>query len=161
MRTCGNSPPWPIGRCLWAPTSALTRKALIRYDYRALIAAVAPFADYAVINISSPNTKGLRDLQGEAQLRAILAAVVEVERRPPILVKIAPDLSDDGIASVVETCVSFGVQGLIVGNTTITRPAGLRSAFAGEAGGLSGVPLFQLANKALARAFLAARGDWH
>jgi dihydroorotate dehydrogenase len=128
------------------------------HDYRALIAAVAPFVDYAVINVSSPNTPGLRDLQGEAQLRAILAAVVEVANRPPVLVKIAPDLSPDVIAAVVETCVAFGVQGLIVGNTTIARPATLGSPRAGEAGGLSGVPLFALSNAVLARAFLLARG---
>ena len=127
-------------------------------DYPALITAVAPHADYAVINVSSPNTPGLRDLQGETQLRAILGAVAEVPNRPPILVKIAPDLSPDGIAAVVETCVALGVQGLIVGNTTISRPAGLRSAHASEAGGLSGVPLFALSNAVLARAFLLARG---
>lgn len=127
-------------------------------DYPALIAAVAPHADYAVINISSPNTPGLRDLQGEARLRAILAAVSELPDRPPILVKIAPDLSPDGLAAVVETCVTQGIQGLIVSNTTITRPAGLRSPHASEAGGLSGVPLFALSNAVLARAFLLARG---
>jgi dihydroorotate dehydrogenase len=127
-------------------------------DYKALIAAVAPHVDYAVINVSSPNTPGLRDLQGEAQLRAILVAVAEVAERPPILVKIAPDLAPDGIASVVETCVAHGVQGLIVGNTTITRPAGLRSSAASETGGLSGKPLFALSNAVLARAFLLARG---
>jgi len=127
-------------------------------DYPALIAAVAPHADYAVINISSPNTPGLRDLQGEAQLRAILTAVAAVANRPPVLVKVAPDLSPDGLAAVVETCVAHGVQGLIVGNTTIARPAGLRSPHAHQAGGLSGVPLFALSNVVLARAFLLARG---
>ena len=127
-------------------------------DYPALIAAVAPHADYAVINISSPNTPGLRDLQGEAQLTAILAAVAAVPNRPPVLVKVAPDLSRDGLSAVVETCVAHGVQGLIVGNTTITRPPGLRSAKAGETGGLSGVPLFALSTAVLARASLLARG---
>ena len=127
-------------------------------DYPALIAAVAPHVNYAVINVSSPNTPGLRDLQGEARLRAILAAVSQVPDRPPIVVKIAPDLAPDGIAAVVESCVAHGVQGLIVGNTTITRPAGLRSPQAKEAGGLSGVPLFALSNGVLARAFLLARG---
>jgi dihydroorotate dehydrogenase len=127
-------------------------------DYPALIAAVAPHADYAVINISSPNTPGLRDLQGEARLSAILAAVSEIPRRPPLLVKMAPDLSDDAIAAVVDTCVTHGVQGLIVGNTTIARPAGLRSPHASETGGLSGKPLFGLSNAVLARAFLLARG---
>jgi dihydroorotate dehydrogenase len=127
-------------------------------DYPALIAAVAPHVDYAVINVSSPNTPGLRDLQGEAQLRTILEAVAEVPNRPAILVKIAPDLSPDGIAAVVETCATRGVQGLIAGNTTITRPSGLRSPHASELGGLSGAPLFALSNKVLARAFLLARG---
>lgn len=127
-------------------------------DYPGLVAAVAPHVDYAVINVSSPNTPGLRDLQSEAHLRAILAAVAAVPDRPPILVKIAPDLSDDGIAAVVEACVTHGVAGLIAGNTTITRPAGLCSPHAREPGGLSGVPLFALSNRVLARAFLLARG---
>ena len=127
-------------------------------DYPALVAAVAPHADYAVINISSPNTPGLRDLQGEAQLRAILAAVASVPNRPPVLVKIAPDLSYEGLAAVVETCVAQGVQGLIVGNTTISRPPGLHSPHAKETGGLSGAPLFALSNQVLARAFRLANG---
>jgi dihydroorotate dehydrogenase len=127
-------------------------------DYPALIAAVAPHADYAVINVSSPNTPGLRDLQGEAHLSSILSAVARIANRPPVLVKIAPDLSRDGLAAVVETCVSHGIEGLIVGNTTITRPEGLRSPHAGEPGGLSGAPLFALSTAVLARAFLLARG---
>ncbi len=127
-------------------------------DYPALIAAVGPLVDYAVINVSSPNTPGLRDLQGEAQLQAILAAVAAVEHRPPVLVKIAPDLSLDGLAAVVETCVAQGVQGLIVGNTTLSRPAGLQSPAASEAGGLSGRPLQALSTAILAHAFLLARG---
>jgi dihydroorotate dehydrogenase len=127
-------------------------------DYPALIAAVAPHVEYAVINVSSPNTPGLRDLQSEARLGEILEAVATVENRPRILVKIAPDLSYDGLAALVETCVTHGVQGLIVGNTTITRPPGLRSLSAAEAGGLSGAPLFALSNVVLARAYLLARG---
>jgi dihydroorotate dehydrogenase len=127
-------------------------------DYPALIQAVGSLVDYAVINVSSPNTPGLRDLQSEAQLRAILQAVGTVAGRPPIMVKVAPDLSPDGLASVVETCVEEGVQGLIVGNTTITRPAGLKSPHAAQAGGLSGLPLQPLATAMLARAFLLARG---
>jgi dihydroorotate dehydrogenase len=127
-------------------------------DYPALIEAVGPLVDYAVINVSSPNTPGLRDLQSEVQLRSILRAVRAVEPRPPILVKIAPDLSRDGIAAVVETCVEEGVAGLIVGNTTISRPPGLRSRHAREAGGLSGLPLQSLSTSVLARAFLLSRG---
>jgi dihydroorotate dehydrogenase len=127
-------------------------------DYPALIGAVGKLVDYAVINVSSPNTPGLRDLQSETQLRAILQAVGTVAGRPPILVKIAPDLSRDGLASVVETCLEQGVQGLIVGNTTISRPAGLKSPHANQAGGLSGLPLQPLSTTMLARACVLARG---
>ena len=128
-------------------------------DYPDLIAAVAPHADYVVINVSSPNTPGLRDLQGEERLRAILTAITAaVPGHPPLLVKVAPDLSDDGLAAVVETCVTAGVAGLIISNTTISRTPGLRSRHAGQAGGLSGAPLFHLSNRLLARAFLLSRG---
>jgi dihydroorotate dehydrogenase len=128
-------------------------------DYPRLIAAVAPHVDYAVINVSSPNTPGLRDLQGEAQLRAILGAVAaHVPQRPPVLVKIAPDISEAALAALVETCVAEDVQGLIVSNTTISRPLGLHSPLAHEPGGLSGAPLFALSTAVLARAFLLARG---
>jgi dihydroorotate dehydrogenase len=127
-------------------------------DYPAMIEAVRSLVDYAVINVSSPNTPGLRDLQTEARLRSILQAVRAVSEQLPILVKIAPDLSAGGLASVVETCVEEGVQGLVVGNTTIGRPAGLKSHQAVEAGGLSGMPLQALSTAMLARAFLLARG---
>jgi dihydroorotate dehydrogenase len=127
-------------------------------DYPALVATVAPFVDYVVINVSSPNTPGLRDLQGEERLREILVAVAAVTPRPPILVKIAPDLSDEGLCGVVETCVAQGVAGLIVGNTTVSRPQGLGAPHRDQAGGLSGAPLFPLSTMMLARAFLLARG---
>jgi dihydroorotate dehydrogenase len=127
-------------------------------DYQMLVEAVRSLVDYAVINVSSPNTPGLRDLQSEAQLRSILQAVANVADGLPILVKIAPDLSPDGLAAVVETCVEEGVQGLIVGNTTISRPVGLRSVHARQTGGLSGLPLQRLSTGMLARAFLLARG---
>ena len=127
-------------------------------DYPAMVAAVGKLADYVVINVSSPNTPGLRDLQGEQQLQAILTAVAALPLRVPILVKVAPDLSIDGLAGVVETCVANGVQGLIVGNTTISRPASLISPLACETGGLSGVPLLALSTAMLARASQLSRG---
>ena len=128
-------------------------------DYAALVGAVAPHADYIVINVSSPNTPGLRDLQDEARLAAILGRVAAaVPDRPPLLVKLAPDLSDDAVAGVVETCVAGGVQGLVVCNTTIARPAGLRSRHQGEAGGLSGAPLMQPSTALLARVAGLAAG---
>ena len=128
-------------------------------DYPALVAAVAPHVDYAVINVSSPNTPGLRDLQQEAQLRAILRAVArDVPQRPPLLVKLAPDLSIAALESVVQTCIAERIDGLIVSNTTLTRPVGLRSRHAVQAGGLSGAPLFALSTTMLARAATLARG---
>lgn len=127
-------------------------------DYPALIRAVAPLVDYAVINVSSPNTPGLRDLQSEAQIRAILAAVNAVAERPPIVVKIAPDLSPGGLADLIEACADNGVSGLIVSNTTVSRPTGLRSPHAQQAGGLSGVPLRAMSTRMLARAYRLARG---
>ena len=124
-------------------------------DYPALIAAVAAHADYIVINVSSPNTPGLRDLQGEARLRSILGAVgAAVPLRPPLFVKLAPDLAPETIRTVVETCIASGVQGLIISNTTIARPKTLRSAQAIQAGGLSGAPLFAASTEVLR---LAAR----
>lgn len=128
-------------------------------DYTRMVAAVAPYADYVVINVSSPNTPGLRDLQGEAQLRGILAAIAAaVPRRPPLLVKLAPDLSEEGLEAVVEAAVAHGVDGLIIGNTTIDRPESLRSAARGEAGGLSGPPLLARSTRLLARAHRMAAG---
>ncbi|MGI4952332.1 MAG: quinone-dependent dihydroorotate dehydrogenase [Janthinobacterium lividum] len=128
-------------------------------DYPVLIAAVAPHADYVVINVSSPNTPGLRDLQGEVQLRQILRAVREqVPERPPLLVKVAPDLSVAGLEAVVQAAVETGVEGLIVANTTIARPDTLRHAHAGETGGLSGAPLLERSTAMLARAHRLAGG---
>ncbi|GAC1484420.1 MAG: hypothetical protein NVS2B11_10100 [Acetobacteraceae bacterium] len=126
-------------------------------DYPRLVAAVSPFVDYVVINVSSPNTPGLRDLQGEAALARILAAIhATVERRPPLLVKVAPDLSEAGLAAVVETAVAHAADGLIVANTTVARPSTLRSPHRGEAGGLSGPPLMAPSTRVLARAHALA-----
>jgi dihydroorotate dehydrogenase len=128
-------------------------------DYPALVAAVAPYADYVVVNVSSPNTPGLRDLQGEAALGGILRAIAAaVPQRPPLLVKVAPDLSEAGLEAVVQTVIEAGGQGLIVANTTLARPAGLRGAHAGEAGGLSGPPLLDPSTRMLAQAARLAAG---
>ena len=128
-------------------------------DYPALVAAVTPFADYVTINVSSPNTPGLRDLQGEARLRAILQAITAtVPVRPPLLVKLAPDLSDEGLEAVVATAVAEGAAGLIISNTTIARPPELTGHNASQAGGLSGAPLFARSTHMLARAHRLAGG---
>ena len=127
-------------------------------DYPLLAAAVARYADYIAINVSSPNTPGLRALQDQTHLRRILTAVSQVPNLPPVLVKLAPDLSERELAAAVESCAEIGAAGLIISNTTTTRPAGLRSSHAREAGGLSGAPLFARSTAMLARAFLLAKG---
>ncbi len=128
-------------------------------DYPSLVAAVTPYADYVTINISSPNTPGLRDLQGEARLRGILQAIVaKVPVRPPLLIKLAPDLADDGLEAVVETAVTCGVEGLIISNTTIRRPAAFGGLNALQVGGLSGAPLFERSTAMLRLASRLARG---
>ena len=130
-------------------------------DYPALYAAVAPHADYVTVNVSSPNTPGLRDLQGEERLASILDAIAATRatlpRTPPLLVKIAPDLADDALGPIVQACLTRGVAGLIVSNTTIARPA-LRSPHATEAGGLSGAPLFAPSTAMLRKVHRIARG---
>ena len=113
-------------------------------DYPMLVSAVARHVDYITINVSSPNTPGLRDLQGEAKLRAILRAIHKsTPICPPLLVKIAPDLGDAGLEGVVAAAIDEGASGLIVSNTTIARPPDLGSHNALQSGGLSGAPLFR------------------
>ncbi len=134
-------------------------------DYAEAIRQSAALADYLTVNVSSPNTPGLRDLQAADQLDGLLDAVVEARdavtketARPPILLKIAPDLSRDMVSEILDIAVARRVSGVIVANTTITRPAGLKSQNSGEAGGLSGAPLFALSTQVLAWAHIAAAG---
>lgn len=128
-------------------------------DYPTLAASIAPLVNYIVVNVSSPNTPGLRDLQSVPRLGALLPAIAgRIQSGPPLLVKLAPDLPLDALPALVRVCVDSGVQGLVISNTTIARPAGLRSIRARESGGLSGQPLFAPSTAMLARAFLLARG---
>ena len=124
-------------------------------DYAALVQCFAPLADYLVINVSSPNTPGLRDLQAEHALAAILAALPRA--RPPLLVKLAPDLADAALEPTIAVCIAAGVDGLVISNTSLARPD-LRSAHARQTGGLSGAPLFDRATRMLARAYRIATG---
>lgn len=111
-------------------------------DYPALIGRVKHYVDYIVLNLSSPNTPGLRALQGAERLTELLGAISAAHAtRPPLLIKLAPDLSEDEIGPIVEAAIAGGAQGLIISNTTLARPADLKSRFASEAGGLSGRPL--------------------
>jgi len=123
-------------------------------DYRIAVARLAPFADYITLNISSPNTPGLRDLQAGDNLRRTIAAgragMADAGRTVPLFVKVAPDLEDGDIEAICATAAAEGIAGLIATNTTISRPHTLRSPHVGEAGGLSGAPLFEKSTQVLA-----------
>ncbi|WP_375272505.1 quinone-dependent dihydroorotate dehydrogenase [Sphingomonas sp.] len=118
-------------------------------DYVAGVSAAARVADYVTINVSSPNTPGLRVLQEGAALRELLAAASAVKGATPLFLKVAPDLSPTQIDDVARAAIEGGVDALIMGNTTVSRPA-LKSRHKGEAGGLSGAPLRPLARARLA-----------
>jgi dihydroorotate dehydrogenase len=125
-------------------------------DYVAGIAAVGALADYIVVNVSSPNTPGLRALQARGEIEELLASVQHFRRSkaagepPPLLVKVSPDLNDSEMRDIAEAVLAAGVDGLIIGNTTITRPPALKSAERTAQGGLSGRPLFALSTACLA-----------
>ncbi len=129
-------------------------------DYVTGLKRLAGLADYFTINISSPNTPGLRALQGREALDDLLGRIHEA--RPadgsPVFLKIAPDLSSDEIGMITEAAMAHGLDALIVSNTTLERPASLRSRFAAETGGLSGAPVRPFALKALTAAAEAAQG---
>lgn len=146
----------PVGANLGANKDTEDKAA----DYVAGLRRLAGLADYFTINISSPNTPGLRALQGREALDDLLGRINEA--RPadgaPVFLKIAPDLIGEEIGMIVEASLAHGVDALIVSNTTLERPASLKSGFAGEAGGLSGAPLKPFAQKALEAAAEAAAG---
>lgn len=111
-------------------------------DYPYLVERVQSYADYIAINLSSPNTPGLRDLQGPESISELLEAIHKaVPQHPPLMVKLAPDLADESYGPIIEACIDHGAAGLILTNTTLTRPDFLRSARSVETGGLSGRPL--------------------
>ena len=127
-------------------------------DYARGVASMAPVAHYLTINISSPNTPGLRGLQDQGALEELLAAVREARpaKLPPVFLKVAPDLNDGDAERIVRAVVDHGIDGLIVANTTVSRPP-LKSRHSAEPGGLSGEPLKPLALAAL-RKFRSASG---
>ena len=130
------------------------------YDYVAGIRLFAPSASYLTINVSSPNTPGLRNLQSGEQLRELMrrgrdareAAAAECGRRTPMLLKAAPDLGDRELGDLVEVVLAHGIDGLIVATTTVARPLLKSKRHGQELGGLSGRPLFEVSTAMLARA---------
>ena len=122
-------------------------------DYVEGIRRMTPLADYLVINVSSPNTPGLRDLQRRAPLEELLMRLVEARGttgvRPPLLIKIAPDLTSEERADIAAVSLSAGIDGIVIANTTISRPPSLSAGISGSLGGLSGRPLFELSTELL------------
>jgi dihydroorotate dehydrogenase len=127
---------------------------------------VCGLADYLVCNLSSPNTPGLRNLQARGQMQEVIERGLQARERasagsgrvPPLLVKVGPDLDDDAIRDIAEVALATKIDGLIVGNTTLDRPATLRSPHAQEGGGLSGLPLLPKANACLAEMYRCVGG---
>jgi dihydroorotate dehydrogenase len=149
--------PVPVGLNLGANKTSTDKAA----DFAAVLATCGPHVDFATVNVSSPNTEKLRDLQGPAALTALLARVMDTRAalaRPiPVFLKIAPDLTDDELAALAEVAMASGIAGIIATNTTLSRE-GLKSASAVQAGGLSGAPLFEKSTRVLARLSLLTQG---
>jgi len=139
----------PVGLNLGANKDATDRVG----DFAKVLKHCGNHVDFATVNVSSPNTEKLRDLQGPAALRGLLEDVLETRNRlakpVSIFLKIAPDLARDDLAMIAETALSVGIDGIVATNTTLDRE-GLKSASCGEAGGLSGQPLFERSTRVLA-----------
>ena len=140
----------PVGLNLGANKTSDNRAA----DFARVLALCGPHVDFATVNVSSPNTEKLRDLQGPAALSALLAGVMEARAtlpQPiPVFLKIAPDLGHDDLAQIAEVALSSGLSGIIATNTTLARE-GLKSANRDQQGGLSGAPLFEKSTRVLAQ----------
>jgi dihydroorotate dehydrogenase len=149
--------PVPVGLNLGANKTSENRAA----DFAKVLATCGPHVDFATVNVSSPNTEKLRDLQGPAALSALLAGVMEARFRLPhpipIFLKIAPDLTPDDLAQIAEVALASGLSGIIATNTTLSRE-GLNSASKCEAGGLSGAPLFEKSMHVLAQLSQLTKG---
>lgn len=136
-------------------------------DYVQGVHTLSQYADYLVINISSPNTPGLRKLQGRKQLKDLVKKVQAARDEmqwaedgpPPLLVKIAPDLSKQDLEDIAAVALALRLDGLIISNTTISRPEPVtKHPLAGEAGGLSGKPLFEMSTNVLKEMYMLTRG---
>ena len=140
----------PLGLNLGANKTSDDRAA----DFARVLATCGPHVDFATVNVSSPNTERLRDLQGRAALSSLLAGVMDTRAslaRPiPVFLKIAPDLSTDELAEIADVALASGVDAIIATNTTLSRE-GLKSAARDQAGGLSGAPLFEKSTRVLAQ----------
>jgi dihydroorotate dehydrogenase len=136
--------------------SKVTRNDEAVGDYVGSTRHLAGLVDWFTVNVSSPNTPGLRALQDSESLRALLPAVVEAAAGAPVLLKVAPDLEDDGIGAAIDIAVESGIAGIVATNTTIRRD--VLAADPDEAGGLSGAPLWAIARPKIQAALAAAHG---
>ena len=136
----------PVGLNLGANKTSTDRAA----DFAKIMTAARDHVDFATVNVSSPNTEKLRDLQGKAALAALLDGVMDVRGATPVFLKIAPDLTPAEIEDVADVANAAGVAAIIATNTTLDR-SGLNSPHKSEAGGLSGAPLFDKSTRVLAR----------
>ncbi|XP_062238200.1 dihydroorotate dehydrogenase (quinone), mitochondrial [Platichthys flesus] len=133
-------------------------------DYLEGVRMLGPLADYLVVNVSSPNTPGLRDLQGKAELHQLLNKVLKErdalqgEHKPPVLVKIAPDLTAQDKQDIAAVVTELGVDGLMVSNTTVSRPETLQDPHKSEVGGLSGQPLKDLSTSTVREMYNLTKG---
>ncbi len=145
-----------IGLNLGANKDSTDRAA----DFSTVLATCGAYLDFATVNVSSPNTESLRDLQGKAALAALLDGVMQtnaaLERAVPIFLKIAPDLTEAELDDIAEVANASGISGIITTNTTLDR-TGIRGKYSREAGGLSGQPLFEKSTRVLAQ--MSARTD--
>lgn len=136
-------------------------------DYVVGLKRLAPLSDYVTVNISSPNTPGLRALQGKGELEELLGRLMEARNELvkagsgpiPLLLKIAPDLTDEDKQDIAEVSKAFNLDALIISNTTITRPEHLKNSHKSEMGGLSGAPLKALSLQLLREMYTATHGD--
>lgn len=147
----------PVGLNLGANKTSDNRAA----DFARVLATCGQHVDFATVNVSSPNTEKLRDLQGPATLTALLAGVMEARAALstpiPIFLKIAPDLTPDELAQIAEVALTSGLSGIIATNTTLSRE-GLKSANRDQMGGLSGGPLFEKSTRVLAQLSQLTKG---
>lgn len=134
-------------------------------DYVAGLRSLLGYADYFTINVSSPNTPGLRGLQSKDELTELIERLIEIRAeveedgpKTPLLLKIAPDVTDDELVDITDVVVANHIDGLIIGNTTIAERENLTSKNAGETGGLSGRPLFDLSTRRLRQAHRLTKG---
>lgn len=154
LRDAGRWPVAPVGANL-GKTKVVPNEEAVG-DYLNSLRALRGKADYFVVNVSSPNTPGLRDLQDKEPLQRLLGALVPEAQRTPVFLKVAPDLEDEALAEAVEVAVESGCAGVVATNTTLTRPG--TTGRLEQYGGLSGAPLKPLARAKIARVVQAAAG---